>query len=264
MRSKPQAATASAVAPAAQPAVKPTATFVVIGATSEIALATIRKWRASFSETAWRIHLMGRNDAALAQLAPEFDATWSHYDTQMSPEAQVAALPDGAIDVCLCAVGYLGPQAQGEHDPNEAQRITHDNYTGLLPVLDCVAARMAAAGHGQLLVVSSVAGERGRRSNYYYGAAKAALTAYLSGLRIRLLPYGVYVMTIKPGYVRTRMVAGRKLPPYITARPETIARDIVAAARRRQPVLYTMWAWRYIMALTRLIPERLFQHLRRF
>ena len=71
-------------------------------------------------------------------------------------------------------------------------------------------------------------------------------------------------MTIMPGYVRTRMVAGRKLPPYITARPETIARDIVASARRRQPVLYTMWAWRYIMALTRLIPERLFQHLRRF
>lgn len=71
-------------------------------------------------------------------------------------------------------------------------------------------------------------------------------------------------MTIKPGYVLTRMVAGRQLPPYISARPETIARDIVRATAKRQPVLYTMWAWRYIMAFTRLIPERIFMHLRRF
>ena len=243
----------------------PHATLLVIGATSEIAVATVREFMARYPKTAWQIHLLGRNDAALAQLAVEFGATWGHYDTSMAPEAQAACLPNwDKIDYCLCAVGYLGPQAQAEHDPQLAQLITTANYSGLVPLLDAVALNMEAAGQGSLLVISSVAGERGRRSNYYYGAAKAALTAYLSGLRIRLLPRGVLVMTIKPGYVLTRMVAGRKLPPYISARPESIARDIVTASARRRPVLYTMWAWRFIMALTRLLPERIFMHLRRF
>ena len=240
------------------------ASLLVIGATSEIAVATIKEFLARYPKTSWQIHLLGRNDAALAQLAADFCCSWGHYDTNMPPEEQQACLPEGAIDYCLCAVGYLGPQFVAEHEPHEAALITTANYTGLLPILDAVALRMEAAGHGSLLVISSVAGERGRRSNYYYGAAKAALTAYLSGLRCRLLPRGVHVMTIKPGYVLTRMVAGRKLPPYISARPQTIARDIVTATAQRQPVLYTMWAWRYIMAFTRLIPERIFMHLRKF
>lgn len=247
-----------------------TASMLVIGATSEIAVATIKEFIARYPQTKWHFHLLGRNQEALAQLSQEIakegkvSASWGYYDTALPADKQRACIRAQSFDYCLCAVGYLGKQEQAEHDSAEAQLITEANYSGLLPILDAVAAAMAQAGHGQLMVISSVAGERGRRSNYYYGAAKAALSAYLSGLRIRLLPQGVYVMTIKPGYVLTRMVAGRKLPPYISPRPEIIARDIVKAARKRKPVLYTMWLWRYIMIATKLIPERIFQHLKQF
>lgn len=248
------------------------ATMLVIGATSELAVATIKEFMAAYPQTAWHLHLLGRNEAALAALAAKLgpaQVSWDHYDTALAPETQQACVCKavellGRIDYCLCAVGYLGSQQRAEREWQEAQRITDANYRGLLPVLDQVACCMEQARCGQLLVISSVAGERGRRSNYYYGAAKAALSTYLSGLRLRLLPSGMLVMTIKPGYVRTRMVAGRKLPPYISPVPEVVARDIVKAARRGQPVLYSMWLWRYIMALTRLIPERIFMHLRRF
>lgn len=98
-------------------------------------------------------------------------------------------------------------------------------------------------------------------------ANKAGLTAYLSGLRVRLTheSHGkVQVLTVLPGYVLTKMVAGRKLPPYISAQPEVVEHDIVRAAKRGRSVLYTMWLWRYIMGVTKLIPEVIFKHLHRF
>ena len=113
-----------------------------------------------------------------------------------------------------------------------------------------------------LVGVSSVAGERGRASNYVYGSAKAGFSAFLSGLRNRLAGSGVHVVTVKPGYVRTRMTDGMDLPPRLTAEPDEVARAVVRAIRRRRDVVYVRRIWRVIMLAVRAIPERIFKRTR--
>lgn len=168
------------------------------------------------------------------------------------------------LDAFFCSVGYLGDQKKAEQDIKECELIMQANFNGLLPMLTATAQFFKQQRSGSIMVVSSVAGERGRCSNYCYGSSKAAMTAFLSGMRCSLLPYNVHVMTIKPGYVATRMVAHKKLPPYITASTQRVAKDIVKGFKRRSSVVYTMWLWRYIMAVVRLIPECIFKHLNMF
>ncbi|WP_084281753.1 SDR family NAD(P)-dependent oxidoreductase [Anaerobiospirillum succiniciproducens] len=168
------------------------------------------------------------------------------------------------LDAFFCSVGYLGDQKKAEQDIRECELIMQANFNGLLPMLTATAQFFKQQRSGSIMVVSSVAGERGRCSNYCYGSSKAAMTAFLSGMRCSLLPYNVHVMTIKPGYVATRMVAHKKLPPYITALTQRVAKDIVKGFKRRSSVVYTMWLWRYIMAVVRLIPEFIFKRLNMF
>ena len=168
------------------------------------------------------------------------------------------------LDALFCSVGYLGDQKKAEQDIRECDLIMQANFNGLLPMLTATAQFFKQQRSGSIMVVSSVAGERGRCSNYCYGSSKAAMTAFLSGMRCSLLPYNVHVMTIKPGYVATRMVAHKKLPPYITASTQRVAKDIVNGFKRRSSVVYTMWLWRYIMAVVRLIPEFIFKRLNMF
>ena len=168
------------------------------------------------------------------------------------------------LDAFFCSVGYLGDQKKAEQDIRECELIMQANFNGLLPMLTATAQYFKQQRSGSIMVVSSVAGERGRCSNYCYGSSKAAMTAFLSGMRCSLLPYNVHVMTIKPGYVATRMVAHKKLPPYITASTQRVAKDIVKGFKRRSSVVYTMWLWRYIMAVVRLIPEFIFKRLNMF
>lgn len=168
------------------------------------------------------------------------------------------------LDALFCSVGYLGDQKKAEQDIRECDLIMQANFNGLLPMLTATAQFFKQQRSGSIMVVSSVAGERGRCSNYCYGSSKAAMTAFLSGMRCSLLAYNVHVMTIKPGYVATRMVAHKKLPPYITASTQRVAKDIVKGFKRRSSVVYTMWLWRYIMAVVRLIPEFIFKRLNMF
>jgi len=114
-----------------------------------------------------------------------------------------------------------------------------------------------------LVAVSSVAGDRGRQSNYPYGASKAALDAYLSGLRNRAYPLGINVITIKPGFVRTRLTEGKVNPNSpLLASPERVAGDIFNAVRVGRSICYTPWFWAYIMCIIRLIPEFIFKRLK--
>ena len=115
---------------------------------------------------------------------------------------------------------------------------------------------------GTIIGISSVAGDRGRQSNYLYGSAKAALTTYLSGLRNRLARSNVHVVTVKPGFVRTKMTSGLALPGPLTAKPERVAADIFDAYQKRGDQLYTLWPWRYLMFIIRNIPEPVFKRLR--
>ena len=136
------------------------------------------------------------------------------------------------------------------------------NYVGPALLMGALAERFEQRGSGVLVGVSSVAGERGRASNYVYGSAKAGLTAFLSGLRNRLAHSGVHVVTVKPGFVRTRMTDGMDLPAWLTAKPQEVAKAVVQAIRRRRDVIYVYRLWRLLMLIIRAIPEPMFKRLR--
>ena len=161
----------------------------------------------------------------------------------------------------MCAVGLLGDQAISEKDAASARLVMDTNYVAPALLLGEIANRMEQRGSGTIVGISSVAGERGRASNYVYGSAKAAFTAFLSGLRARLARRGVKVITIKPGFVATRMTAGMKLPAILTAQPEEVADSVGRAIRHHRDVVYVRRIWTVIMALIRALPEPLAKRL---
>ncbi len=155
----------------------------------------------------------------------------------------------------LFAVGYLGDPKRAELDFTETQKIIDTNYTGIVSLLNIIANDFEKRKSGFIIGVSSVAGDRGRKSNYIYGSAKAALTAYLSGLRNRLYASQVHVLTVKPGFVATKMTEDMDLPERLTAQPEEVASDIYKAQQKGRDILYTKWIWRWIMYIIKHIPE---------
>ncbi|MBF0160781.1 MAG: SDR family oxidoreductase [Magnetococcales bacterium] len=164
--------------------------------------------------------------------------------------------------VTLCAVGWLGNPTDAEEYRRSAQRVMESNYLGPALLLAEIAHRYQQVGSGTLIGISSVAGERGRASNYVYGSAKAGLTAYLSGLRNRLYPHGIHVITVKPGLVDTPMTAGMALPRLLTAQPQQTARDIYRGFVQKKDVIYTLWIWRWLMGVVRCLPEHVFKKTR--
>ncbi|MBW7857081.1 MAG: SDR family oxidoreductase, partial [Leptonema sp. (in: Bacteria)] len=159
-------------------------------------------------------------------------------------------------------VGFLGNQTEAEQSDEKATQILDANFTGVALTLERAAQYLEGqSGHRVIVGISSVAGDRGRKSNYLYGSAKAGFTAYLSGLRNRLYSQGIHVLTVKPGFVRTSMTAGMPLPKPITASPEKTAVDIYKAVLKKKNTIYTLWIWRYIMCIIRSIPEFLFKRL---
>jgi short-subunit dehydrogenase len=165
-------------------------------------------------------------------------------------------------DITVCVFGYLGDQELAQSSWQEAGRIIHTNYSGAVSILNIVANDYAARGQGAIVGISSVAGERGRQSNYLYGSAKAGFTAYLSGLRNRLFHRGVHVMSVQPGFVYTRMTEGLKLPPMLTAQPADVAAALVKGVKAGKNTLYVKWFWRYIMLIIKSIPEFIFKKLK--
>ena len=186
----------------------------------------------------------------------EFDAlaTESH-------AAFVDGLPD-LPEIAVCAVGLLGSQEESERNVAASVRVMRSNFEGPASILGELANRFEARGSGTLIGISSVAGERGRASNYVYGSAKAGFTAFLSGLRNRLAGKGVRVMTILPGFVATRMTEGMDLPPRLTALPEDVANAVVRAAKKGRDVVYVPAVWRLIMFVIRALPEAVFKRTR--
>jgi decaprenylphospho-beta-D-erythro-pentofuranosid-2-ulose 2-reductase len=167
----------------------------------------------------------------------------------------------GDFDLVVQAFGYLGSQALAERDGDELQRIVHTNFTAAALALGHLANYLIGRGApGGIIGLGSVAGDRGRQSNYAYGSAKGALALYLQGLRNRLASHDVHVLTVKPGFVDTPMTAGLE-GLFLLASPSRVASDIVRAYRRRRNVLYTPWFWRYLLLLVRAIPEGVFKRM---
>jgi hypothetical protein len=161
----------------------------------------------------------------------------------------------------VCAVGYLGSQELAQDNFDEFRTITDSNYLGPASILSRIAGQMEQEGRGVIVGISSVAGDRGRASNYAYGAAKAGFTAFLSGLRNRLASKGVHVMTVKPGFVNTAMTEGMDLPSALTAEPVEVADRVDKAIKRKKNVVYVKPVWRLVMGIIIHIPEWLFKRM---
>jgi decaprenylphospho-beta-D-erythro-pentofuranosid-2-ulose 2-reductase len=241
-------------------------TLLLIGGTSDIGRATAL----CYAKAGWRILLSGRNEEEARRNAEDIAArTGAEVTTHGLDILQTDRfgsfldnLPQPP-DTAVCVVGELGDQVRGQSDLAHATLLVRTNFEGPALLLGAIAEHFLARGSGTIVGVSSVAGDRGRASNYLYGAAKAGFTAFLSGLRNRLAPKGLRVITVKPGFVRTQMTAGMKLPPVLTAEPDEVGRAIFNAAEKGgRDVIYVRRIWQPVMMVIGGIPETIFKRLK--
>lgn len=240
---------------------------LIIGATSAIATACARLWAANGAE----FFLVARNAEKLAQTAADLTGrgakTVSVYqmdatDTAAHPvmlERCMSAL--GQIDIALIAHGTLPDQKACEQNVEVALAEFANNGTSVIALLTLLANQFETQRCGSLAVISSVAGDRGRPSNYLYGTAKAAVSTFCEGLRARLFKVGVHLVTIKPGFVDTPMTKGLPLPGPLVARPEQVAERIVKGIENKANTLYTPGFWALIMFIIRCVPQFVFKRL---
>ena len=240
-------------------------TILILGAASDMAVAIAKK----YAQQGDTIQLAARGVQRLKALQSditirynvactvhEFDAV--NFASHQAFFDQLPVKPDTTI----CVFGYLGENETARTNWTESERIIHTNYTGAVSILNVVSNYYASQKKGTIVGISSVAGERGRQSNYIYGSAKAGFTAYLSGLRNRMFREGVHVVTVQPGFVYTRMTENLTLPPLLTAQPEAVADTVYKAAAKKKNVVYVKWFWRWIMLIIKSIPEFMFKKLK--
>ncbi|MBD9413568.1 SDR family oxidoreductase [Pseudomonas sp. PDM16] len=240
--------------------------LLIIGATSAIAEATARR----FALRGYRLHLLGRNGERLASLADDLrvrgasaanHAFFDANDLDSHPAVLDAAIAElGGLDMVLIAHGTLGDQKACEQSVELTMQELKTNVLSVIGLLTTLANHFEAQGHGSIAVIGSVAGDRGRQSNYVYGTAKGALALFLQGMRNRLSKRGVQVLTIKPGFVDTPMTASFPKGP-LWATPDKVAEDIEKAIDKRRDVLYTPGFWRLIMLIIKSVPEAIFKRL---
>lgn len=239
--------------------------YLILGATSGIAEATCRIWAAEGAN----LFLVGRSEDKLRVMAADLRVRGAaSVDSAVvdldALEHHVALLAHaitslGGLDVAYLAVGVLGVQPVAEQDAAHAEHILHTNLTAPVSLLTWLANYCVKQGRGTLAVLSSVAGDRGRKSNYVYGASKAGLTAFTDGLRNRVDREGVAVLTIKPGPVKTAMTAGMKGSEKF-ADPGKVAKTIAdTIAAGKGGILYVPGIWRPIMAVIRAVPDAIFR-----
>jgi decaprenylphospho-beta-D-erythro-pentofuranosid-2-ulose 2-reductase len=242
-------------------------TMLLIGATSDIGRATAL----AYAQGGWRILLAARNVEAAQRNADDIvtrtGAVVSVHPLDVLESAEMPSFADGLPvlpDTVICLVGEMGDQERAQSDLDHAAMVFRTNFEGPALLLGLFANRFLTRGSGTIVGVSSVAGDRGRGTNYVYGAAKAGFTAFLSGLRNRLAPSRLRVVTVKPGFVRTRMTEGMKLPPLLTAEPAEVGKAILAAAegKRGRDVIYVRPVWRGVMSVIGAIPEPIFKKLK--
>lgn len=237
---------------------------LIIGAKSDIAKAVARK----YAENGYDLYLAAKQPSELESFANDLNIRTGRNIkcieldvlNYVLHETFYNSLEEKPLGI-ISAVGYLGEQEKAENNFDEAQKIIDTNFTGVVSLINIVANDFKKRKSGFIVGISSVSGDRGRKSNYLYGSAKAALTAYLSGLRNRLYDANVHVLTVKPGFVATKMTAGMDLPEKLTAQPIEVAKDIFQAQQKGKDVLYTKWVWKWVMFIIKNIPEYLFKKL---
>jgi hypothetical protein len=237
-------------------------TVMILGGTSGIGRAIAHNYAAR----GYAIQLAGRDQATLEENARDLTVRHGVIVTvhlidamELATHATFVGNIEPLPDTVVCAIGAMKTQEETERDPDEAELVMCSNFNGPAHILGFFANRFAERRAGLIIGISSVAGDRGRAKNYVYGSAKAAFTAFLSGLRARLVSTGVRVITVKPGFVHTRMTDGMTLPPLLTASPEEVAAAISKADRSRRDVVYVRPIWRLVMAIICALPEPIFK-----
>ncbi len=245
-------------------------TTVILGATSGIARALARELAAQGDN----IVLAGRDMESMQTMATDLTVRYQvkvgivpfqALDFENHPESwkQMGHTAAGEPTKVVLCYGFMADQQECETNPEKARRTLDINLTSAVSILELVAGDFAQRQSGTITVVSSVAGDRGRATNYIYGASKAGLTAYTSGLRNRLYKEGVHVLTVKPGFVDTSMTKGLVDPDSpLVATPEQAARDISKAMDAKRNTIYTRWFWWIIMMIICCIPEPVFKRLK--
>ncbi|MBS2962662.1 decaprenylphospho-beta-D-erythro-pentofuranosid-2-ulose 2-reductase [Actinocrinis puniceicyclus] len=237
--------------------------LLILGGTSDIALATARRMAAGKTT---RIVLAARPSARLDAAARELRAHGAEVETvafdadavEEHEKALGAVFAAGDIDVVLLAFGVLGDQASDEQDPVAAAKVAQTNYVGAVSSGLVCANALKKQGHGSLVVLSSVAGERARRANFIYGSTKAGLDAFAQGLGDSLHGSGVHVMVVRPGFVESKMTAGMEKAPLSTT-PDAVAEAIVAGLRRGAEIVWVPAALRYVLSGLRHLPRPVFR-----
>lgn len=239
-------------------------TVLILGAGSDIAKAIARK----FAEEHYALQLAGRDPEQMNRLKSDleirfgapvsvllFDAT--DYASHQRFIASLPALPQ----LVVYSAGYMAEQKEAWEDWDKTANMIGVNYAGAVSLLNQFGERFGERGSGCIVGISSVAGDRGRGTNFIYGSTKAAFTAYLSGLRNALFKKNVTVITVKPGFVYTKMTRHLSLPAMLTSHPDKVAEKIFIAVSKKKSVIYIKSVWRWIMQIIKIIPEPLFKRM---
>ncbi len=239
---------------------------LILGATSPIARAIGLR----FARDGADLLLAARDLTESDRIAGDLRVRGGHATHSAAFDAaDLASHPDfvrraiealGGFDGIVIAFGTLGDEAAAQADPAEALKTISQNFTGAVSLMTLLGEHLQKQGHGFIIVLASVAGDRGRSRNYVYGSAKGALALFAQGMRGRLARSGVHIMTVKLGFVDTRMTWGRD-GLLLVASPGEAAEKIYAAWKRGAEVVYVPGFWRPIMAAVRFIPERLFKRM---
>jgi decaprenylphospho-beta-D-erythro-pentofuranosid-2-ulose 2-reductase len=244
---------------------RPSNRVVVLGALSAIATATARIYATEGAS----LVLVARNSGRLEALANDLRARGASHVVTVEMDLEAAAvqatrhLADwqsslGGIDHVHVIYGYLGTQEKASSDPIELARITSSNYSTAVLWCEAAANILRAQKHGSIVAVSSVAGDRGRQSNYAYGSAKGGIALYVQGLAHSLAPSGARAVIVKPGFVDTPMTDGMKKGGALWASAEEIGRILRRAADKGGPIQYAPGIWRMIMLAIRIVPASIF------
>ena len=253
--------------PAAAARARMPRTVLIVGATSAMARAIAQR----LGRAGDRLALAAREADELLALAADVRLRTSaivealvldvaDFNTHADFALKAKAALGGTVDGVIFCQGFMADQAEAELKPDLVRQMADVNHASIAS-LACVLAPHITAPGGFVCAISSVAGDRGRQSNFLYGSTKAALNVAMDGLRVKLSKVGVAVITVKPGFVDTAMTFGLK-GMFLVASPDLIARDVERAIAKRKPVLYTPWFWRWIMLIIKSIPSFIFNRLK--
>ena len=237
--------------------------ILILGAKSDIGIEIAYQ----FAKTGYSIQLAARKVSSLEPIKEKLktkyniDVSLHEFDAldtsnHLKFVNDLPALPSIAIST----IGVLGKQIENEKNINNAINEIRSNFEGPISILSILANKFEDRGTGTLVGLSSVAGERGRGKNYFYGSAKAGFTAFLSGLRNRLSKKNIHVLTVIPGYVATKMTKEENLPNFLTAKPDKVALDIFKAIMKKKNIIYTPMIWKIIIMFLKIIPENIFKN----